>query len=215
MIKPPAKIFSKTNHKLSFLLGVVLTIIGITFVSALVMWVLKINPQDILLQLEEIKTTPISEDEQEGIDISEINFSDQDHYLGNKDAQKIFVAYLDLSNTHSNRFYKTLKTFSEQNKDEVKIVWRHWPSAFNNESKNLAIASECADNFWDYVDNVYQGNLDYPECSEEALVDQHLEEGNKVGVSGTPNTIFIDQSNDTYKYIGGYVSLDYLQAILD
>ncbi len=215
MIKPPAKSFSKTNHKLSFLLGVVFTILGTTAIAILVMWILKINPQDILLQLEEVATTPISEDQQEGIDISAINFSDDDHYLGNKDAQKVFVVYLDLECVHSNRFYQTLKTFAEQNQDEVKVVWRHWPSTFNDESKNLAIASECADNFWNYIDSVYQGNLDYPECSEEALVDQHLEEGNKAGISGTPNTIFINQEDDSYKYIGGYVDLDYLQAIID
>lgn len=244
MLKPPQKYFSKTNHFLSFLLGLFFGLAGISLLAALAIFILKINPENFFLNLDDYalveEPQQISQDQQQGIDVSALAFSDADHYLGSAQAGQVFVVYLDYQSPHSARFYQTLKSFTAANSENIKIIWRHFPLDFNPQAKPAAQAAECAANqdaFWSYTDLIFNRrseltyefylslaqelNLDYQvfktclDNQETAeLINTQIQEAVDTGISGTPNLIYLNSRADTFQYIGGSVNQDYLESLL-
>lgn len=92
----------------------------------------------------------------------EINiFSEDDHILGNKDAEIVIVEYSDLECPYCKRFHEVMKRVVSESNGSVAWVYRHWPIASHQYSFEKTVASECVsklkgeDAFWEYVDLIF------------------------------------------------------------
>ncbi|MDO8551268.1 MAG: DsbA family protein [bacterium] len=87
-----------------------------------------------------------------------------DHLFGNKNAQVQLIIYSDLECPFSKRFQTTtVKQITEQYKDKVAIVYRHFPlDAIHSKARKEAEATECAtklagnDGFWKLTNKIYE-----------------------------------------------------------
>ncbi len=243
MAEKSEKFFSKTNHALSFFLGIIFTIGGLVIVGLLALYFLQINPDDYLLQLAQSSNSTLDNTQQslrQGIDLTALNFSSADHSLGSAEADYVLVVYGDLTCPHSQQFYRQLVSFAEANSSQVQIIWRHFPLTFHPAAASAALASECAasqNKFWDFLDLIYAQSADYSDlyyqqlasqlgldlaqfndCYQQAqyqeLVNAQVAEGIAVGITGTPNILLLNKKDDTFQYIGGAVNQDYLESLL-
>lgn len=92
----------------------------------------------------------------------EINiFDENDHVLGNKDADIVIVEYSDLECLYCKKFHEVLKKVVAESNGNVAWVYRHWPISSHQYSFEKAVASECItklkgeDSFWKYVDLIF------------------------------------------------------------
>lgn len=236
------KFFCRDNSRLVFFIGFLAGIAFLVLIALIVYTVLALRQEEVNLSIQE--QNQVAEEVQEelasGMNIKAINFSDQDQTKGNKKAENVLVVYMDFESAHSKQFYSPLNNFYQENSEQVRIVWRHFPLEFHAHARSAAIAAECAgeqDKFWEYADKLFEQQdqlsdslyleivqelaLDeskFNTCLENTEIDNrvsfHLEEGMAVGVSGTPNAVFLNQTDDTFKYIGGSVNESYLTSLL-
>ena len=89
--------------------------------------------------------------------------AERDHIFGNPDAPITIIEYSDFECPFCKRFHPTVVKLIENNKDNVRWVYRHFPLGFHNPgAQKQAEASECVaelkgnDAFWDYSDKVYK-----------------------------------------------------------
>lgn len=88
--------------------------------------------------------------------------AERDHILGNPDAPITLIEYSDYECPFCKRFHPTVVKLIENNKDNVRWVYRHFPLGFHNPgAQKQAEASECVaelngnDAFWDYSHKLY------------------------------------------------------------
>lgn len=88
--------------------------------------------------------------------------AERDHILGNPDAPITIIEYSDFECPFCKRFHPTVIKLIENNKDNVRWVYRHFPLGFHNPgAQKQAEASECVaelngnDAFWDYSHKLY------------------------------------------------------------
>lgn len=131
---------------------------------------------------------------------------------GSAKAPITIVAFSDYQCPYCKRAEDTVNEVLKKYKDSVKLVFRFYPLPFHREAKPAAIAALCAkdqDKFWQYHDELFNNQsalkdtdlVDYAkklklnekkfnECVSskkfEAFVDKDMEEGKKLGVTGTP-----------------------------
>jgi protein-disulfide isomerase len=85
-----------------------------------------------------------------------------DHVKGNKNARISLIAYSDFECPFSKRHHPTLSKVLDSYKNDVNIVYRHFPLGFHKNAQKEAEASECAaelggnDVFWKYTDAIYE-----------------------------------------------------------
>ncbi len=86
----------------------------------------------------------------------------RDHILGNPDAPVTLVEYSDFECPFCKRFHPTAIRLLEDNPDEIRWVYRHFPLGMHNPgAQKQAEASECVaelkgnDAFWEYVHAIY------------------------------------------------------------
>ncbi len=134
-------------------------------------------------------------------------------YLGSEDAQILIEEYSDFQCPFCARASPTIHRLAEEYKDEVKIVFRHFPlRQIHENAQKAAEASECAADqgmFWEYHDILFenQGNLGVSSLKQHAselgldknefdacldsgekyeTVNSEMREGISKGVKGTP-----------------------------
>lgn len=240
--KKKAKFFYQDSPRMVFLVGFFAGIIFLILVALIAFLVLSNRQEGVSFKIvnQTDNSSQVEEEISSGINIEAIAFSEEDQVKGEEKADYVLVVYMDFESAHSKQFYTPLNNFYQENSDKVKIVWRHFPLDFHAHARSAAIAAECAgkqDKFWEYADKLFelQDQLSdslYTEIAQELsleasqfesclnsdevknLVSFHLEEGMAAGVSGTPNVIFLDQAEDTFKFIGGSVNEDYLTSLL-
>ncbi len=90
--------------------------------------------------------------------------TDEDHILGNPNAELMFVEYSDTECPFCKQFHSTLKRMMDEYGKDGKVAWvyRHFPiDQLHKKARKQAEASECAANlggnakFWEYIDQVY------------------------------------------------------------
>jgi protein-disulfide isomerase len=172
----------------------------------------------------------------------------RDHIFGNPDALVTLVEYSDFECPFCKRFHPTVVKLMENNLDNLRWVYRHFPLDFHNPgAQKQAEASECVaeingnEAFWKFADFIYQRTksngkglpLDnlrplaeevgvdgetFSECMDSgkmaARVKEDIDNGVRIGVTGTPAAVFTNQKGEV-RIIAGAYPLEDLQALVD
>ena len=147
--------------------------------------------------------------------------TDEDHVRGNASAKVTIIEYSDFQCPFCSTLHPTLKRVMEENADDVRWVYRHFPlESIHPEARPAAIASECVASlggdaaFWNYADKLFvnQGTLGsatfaslaaevgvdagaFANCLTsgefESKIDAHMTDAVEVGGTGTPHTIVL------------------------
>lgn len=166
--------------------------------------------------------------------------SEDDHILGNKDANIALIEYSDYECPYCQRFHETAKQIISDFGDEVMWVYRHFPlESIHADARPAAIAAECVaslggnDAFWTFTDNIFKGgnlseaalvaaatdlDINITTCLQDeamsALVDEDLSSGKKAGVTGTPGNIILNiETGETILLPGALPYAQVKQAI--
>lgn len=97
---------------------------------------------------------------EENISVPPLN--DSDHILGNRNSRLLFVEYSDLECPFCKLFHPTTKQILEEYKDNLAIVYRHFPLDIHPKARKEAEAAECAqevgqpDDFWKLIDKIFE-----------------------------------------------------------
>jgi len=139
------------------------------------------------------------------------------HILGNPEAKNILVEFSDFECPACGEAYKELKKIEEKYKDNLEIIYKHYPLPAHSNAYLAAEASECASDqgqFWPYHDLLFENqqnltrndllnyarslNLDlarFTQCLDSqaarSIISQQIKEGNDLKLKGTP-TFFLD-----------------------
>lgn len=166
---------------------------------------------------------------------AEITLTDQDHILGDKNAQVIMVVYSDFQCPYCQGHHSTLQNIVKKYGDKIALVYRNFPLSFHENAKSAALAAECASEqgkFWEYSDGLFANQdklgdtffnklaadlkLDISKFSScytsgkyNARVDADLAQGQTYGVSGTPATFI----NGTL--VSGAIPQTQLEQVVD
>ncbi len=169
--------------------------------------------------------------------------TDKDHVLGNKNAKITVVEYSDFECPFCKRHSSTITQLAEKYKDDVNIVYRHFPLSFHQNAQKAAEASECAaelggnDAFWKVHDGIFALEALSPEafvtvakaaglneakfktCLDSGkfatLIQTQMQEGIDAGVQGTPGNFIINNKTKETKDISGAVPLSTFQTTID
>lgn len=164
--------------------------------------------------------------------------SNDDHILGNSKAKVTLIEYSDFECPFCQRFNTTLKQVMADYKDQVRIVYRHFPlRSLHPSAQKAAEASECASaqgKFWEMHDKLFElgaartlsvdtmknaanelglntGKFD--SCLDDGAmvgeVDKDYNDGLAGGVSGTPGSFINGQ------YVAGALPIEQLKPIID
>lgn len=87
--------------------------------------------------------------------------TENDHILGNRDAEILIIEYSDFGCPFCKRFHETMKQVMEEYGPSGNVAWvyRHFP--LSAQSRAVAEVSECVaslagnEKFWEYIDGVY------------------------------------------------------------
>ncbi len=127
-------------------------------------------------------------------------------------AKLTIVEFSDFTCSYCGQMSGLLKTWVEQNKDRVSLVWKDYPLPEQAEALPAAKAAQCASlqgKFWEYHDRLFAGQtnlgnflyesiandlkLDMPKfliCLSDnqtlPLIKRNMAEGQSVGLDGTP-----------------------------
>jgi protein-disulfide isomerase len=88
--------------------------------------------------------------------------TDQDHIRGNKNAKLTLIEYSDFECPFCKKFYPTTNQIVSEYKDNIRLVFRHFPLNFHANAQKQAEATECAnelggnDKFWEYHDKIFE-----------------------------------------------------------
>lgn len=88
--------------------------------------------------------------------------TDRDHIRGNKDAKVTIIEYSDFECPYCKQFHPELTRILDEYKDQVALVYRHFPLSFHQNAQKEAEASECiaeqggSEAFWKFADLVFE-----------------------------------------------------------
>ncbi|NOS67417.1 MAG: DsbA family protein, partial [Candidatus Peribacteraceae bacterium] len=109
-----------------------------------------------------------------------------DHIRGNPKAKVTVIEYSDFECPFCKRHAPTMDQVLATYKNDVNIVYRHFPLSFHPNAQKLAEASECAaelggnDGFWKYHDEVF--NSTAPNAAQ-ATPERFADIAKKIGVN--------------------------------
>ncbi len=169
----------------------------------------------------------------------------RDHVLGNPKAKITVIEYSDFECPFCKRHAPTVTKLIELYKDDVNIVYRHFPLSFHQSAQKLAEASECVadiagnDAFWKFHDAVFAlgtvsdsyevvGPLAKAAGADEAkfktcfesdkfakYVQDQMQEGIESGVQGTPGNFIVNNDTKETKEVSGAVPVTTFQTTID
>lgn len=129
--------------------------------------------------------------------------SDRDHVRGNPKAKITVYEYSDFECPFCKRHAPTMDQVLAAYKDDVNIVYRHFPLSFHPNAQKLAEGSECAaelagnDGFWKYHDEIFNSNA---ANAAQATPERFAEIAKKIGVNEAKFKTCIDSGKHA-KYI--------------
>ena len=94
--------------------------------------------------------------------ISAPPLNDADHVLGSRNSRLLFIVYSDLECPFCKLFHPTTKQILEEYKDNLALIYRHFPLDIHPKARKEAEAVECAqdigkpDDFWKLVDKIFE-----------------------------------------------------------
>ena len=94
--------------------------------------------------------------------ISPQPLNDADHIFGNRNSRLQFIVYSDLECPYCKQFHPTTKQILEEYKNNLALVYRHFPLDIHPKARKEAEATECAQElggssgFWKYIDKIFE-----------------------------------------------------------
>lgn len=88
--------------------------------------------------------------------------NDADHVLGNRNSRLLFIVYSDLECPFCKQFHPTAKQILEEYKNNLALIYRHFPLDIHPRARKEAEATECAQelggssDFWKYIDKIFE-----------------------------------------------------------
>ena len=103
-----------------------------------------------------------------------IDVGEEDHRLGPEDPKVEIVAFLDLLCPYSRKVFFDLLAIRERFKDDVGLVFKHFPMDVHEDAGRLAVEAECAGGqgaFFEYAGGVFKltGEEGCPDCAEKLV----------------------------------------------
>lgn len=157
---------------------------------------------------------------------------DRDNFRGDEKAPITIVEYSDFECPFCKRFHDTLLQIAKDNGNKVAWVFRHFPlDGLHSQARTEALASECAaeqGKFWEFADIIFavtpsNDGLDLnklPDYAKQAGVSvnkfndclnskkyanrvaEDQQDGQSIGVSGTPFSVIIGPNGETLPVSG-------------
>ncbi len=93
---------------------------------------------------------------------------DQDWFFGKKDARVVLVEYSDFQCPACAAYHPLVKKITEEFKNDLKFVYRHYPLAQHNNAIPAAKAAEAAgrqNKFWEMQDLLFANQVEWAESS--------------------------------------------------
>lgn len=168
--------------------------------------------------------------------VQDFNITRSDHVRGNFDAPITLVEYSDFQCPYCGRHLPTLNKILNDYEGEVRLVYKHFPLSFHENSEKAAEASECASEqgkFWEYHDKLFENqaggysiasfkqwasdlNLDtskFNDCLDSGKYASRVQadeaDGQNRGVEGTPATFVNGQ------LVSGAVPYESFKTLID
>ncbi|MCK9187083.1 MAG: thioredoxin domain-containing protein [Candidatus Colwellbacteria bacterium] len=168
--------------------------------------------------------------------------SDNDHFLGNKDAKIKIVTFSDFQCPYCIRFEENMRQAVSDYSNDVAWVFRHFPLDSHEYAMPAAIASECIaelkgeDYFWKFMEKFSSESLsgeqisinsivlslgvnesDFNDCYDSGRylqkVSDNFADGIESGLQGTPySVVFVDGS--PVDIINGAQSLAWIKDVI-
>lgn len=165
-----------------------------------------------------------------------------DHIRGTPGAVITIIEYSDLECPFCARVHPTIKQAMEQYPGKVNWIYRHYPLPFHANAQKAAEASECAaelggnDKFWAMVDMIYEKGSDNAQLGAYAKaiglnettfstclssgkfatkIKDMMAGGSKIGVSGTPGNIIVNNQTKQVKVVTGAQPIDNFKTAID
>ncbi len=164
------------------------------------------------------------------LDVDMNELTKNSHSLGNSDAAVSFVLFNSFSCGYCNRLRQTLMKLYNENKENMRIVYKH----FNRGMQDMegAMAVECAGEqgkFWDMYNNIfeYHGQMtmdeiakktglnieSYKQCISsgkfESKITGDSQKGTQLGITGTPSCVI------NGKLVVGALPYEHFKKILE
>lgn len=171
--------------------------------------------------------------------------TDKDHVRGNPKAKITVIEYSDFECPFCKRHAPTMAQVLSTYKDDVNIVYRHFPLSFHPNAQKLAEGSECAaelggnDAFWKFHDTVFErdgsslsadklpalakemglNEAKFKLCLDSGkyakTVADQMQSGIESGVQGTPGNFIVNNDTKESKEISGAVPFSSFQSAID
>lgn len=166
--------------------------------------------------------------------------SNDDHIKGNKNAPVTLIEYSDFQCPYCGSFEPTLDTVMAKYKDQVRLVYRHFPLSFHPNAEPAALAAECASEqgkFWEFHGAMFKNQdslgsdyykklaadnkLNLAKFNDCVSTKKYLKKvqdqaaaGGAAGINGTPGTFVIGKDGSATP-ITGAVPEATLSAAID
>lgn len=167
-----------------------------------------------------------------------------EHILGSKSAKVTLIEYSDLQCPFCSRFHPTAEQLANDSGGKVRLVFRHFPlSSIHPLAAKAAETAECVtavagqNAFWKYVNGIFANQAS---MNDSMLLDQAAkaganrgavdacvksgkyagkvqamqQEGEKIGVQGTPAT-FVVAADGSFELMPGALPLESAKAYVD
>lgn len=164
----------------------------------------------------------------------------EDHLKGNKNAPVTLIEYSDFQCPYCGSFEPTLDTVMAKYKDQVRLVYRHFPLSFHPNAQPAALAAECASEqgkFWEFHSAMFKNQDSLSEDYYKKLatdnklnmnkfndcvstqkylkkIQDQAASGGAAGINGTPGTFVIGKDGSATP-ITGAVPEATLSAAID
>lgn len=165
--------------------------------------------------------------------------SNDDHIKGNKNAPVTLIEYSDFQCPYCGAFEPTMETVLAKYKDQVRLVYRHFPLSFHPNAQPAALASECASEqgkFWEFHtamfknqdslgDDFYKklasdNKLNMGKFNDCVSTQKYLKKvqdqataGGAAGINGTPGTFVIGKDGSATPITGAVPAETFFAAI--
>lgn len=100
---------------------------------------------------------------------SAVEAKDDDWVKGNKEAKLTLIEYSDFECPACRSYAPAIKRLSEENKDNLKVVYRHYPLPQHKNARNASYASEAAGKqgkFWEMHDLLFEKQDEWSKDSD-------------------------------------------------
>ncbi len=169
--------------------------------------------------------------------------SNEDHVRGNKNAKVFLIEYSDFECPFCQRFHPTTQQVLKEYKDDVALVFRHFPlDQIHPKARPAANASECItelggeEAFWKFADEVFTNQQTalsdlqataakvgvdagkFKTCFDsnkyEDKVNDQYQKGLAAGITGTPGNFIVNDKGEAWLVPGAY-PFDTLKVTID